>query len=153
LRCTDLYSSYNATLGYCVQTCALSYCQLCKPDSNICDQCAVGYSKYQWNDRCIPTLIEKCLVVYDFHQKEFMCIKCFKNLVPTKDKFQCMLDPLECNITNCISYSANICVTCIIGYTFNLNYSACLLNSCNITNCLFCSLNNSCNRCFSNYTL
>jgi hypothetical protein len=154
LQCNDPYSAYNATLGYCVQTCALSYCQLCKPNSNICDQCAIGYSRYQWNDRCIPTPIEKCLVVYDFPQQEFMCIKCSTNLVPTKDQFQCMVDIFNCNnITNCISCNSNTCLTCIIGYTFSLNSSVCLLNSCNITNCFLCSFDSSCFRCFSNYTL
>lgn len=83
LLCKNSLFVYSTTTKSCVSSCTLPNCTLCNSGSTVCQQCATGYSVYQWTGQCMPILIANCLSVLDFRGSEYVCGLCSKGFLPT----------------------------------------------------------------------
>lgn len=154
MSCSDPYSIFNSLNNTCTVSCSLPNCAKCKIGSKKCEECATGFALYAWDDSCRPSPISNCLALHDWKGKEFVCSKCVTGRVPSKDQTECML--AECRtLENCEDCATNItvCSHCRVGYSWSNSTNTCVVNSCSLPNCLYCSASGTCLRCASSYSL
>lgn len=149
LKCNN-YTTLSSDF-LCVSSCTLAHCSTCRNNSSECEECDPGFAVYEWNKKCIKSLIKGCLNIYDFAQQEFMCLKCSAGYIPSANRLSCL--PLNCTVPFCSSCSSGLCQTCSEGYQLSANKSQCTPYSCPISHCLLCGSSQQCIRCSSNYAL
>lgn len=166
--CHPLACPYNVT--NCAK-CSYQYSALFNFQTVLCSQCNPGFNIV--NGYCVAqvsTIAFTC-------NSQPNCASCSFNNFCSSCNPGYVLSPLgnclpaQCNIPNCASCSANfVCQACNAGFTLSLGFLSytnqpisnfvtnlltiqCIPSSvtCQIANCAYCSINNTCSICASGY--